>query len=203
MKKLTAIMLLCISLFYFSGCDTKSMNYIIENKPSVIGTVEEVHETYIIMYSDSAEGYPYGSRWQISLDIENKDSYIAMIVGDEIVVYHDGNVMETDPLKVGKVYAITLRTPADRNENEGDISTVKGDIELTEISADEVIDVSVSYANWTEESNLYFGALNKEKMVISSVLHLPIYKFDTLAELNQFKENINIISNFINIILLI
>lgn len=191
MKKIVAFMLVLVSLFYFSGCDTKSMNYIIENKPSVVGTVEEVHENYIIMYSDSAEGYPYGSRWQISLDIENKDSYTAMVVGDEIVVYHDGNVMETDPLKVGKVYAITLRTPADRNENEGDISTVKGDIELTGVSADEVIDVYVSYVNWTEESNLYFGALNKEKMVISSVLHLPIYKFDTLAELNQFKENIS------------
>ena len=183
MKKIVAFMLVLVSLFYFSGCDTKSMNYIIKNKQSVVGTVEEVHENYIIMYSDSAEGYPYGSRWQISLDVENKDSYTAMVVGDEIVVYHDGNVMEADPLKVGKVYAITLRTPADRN--------VKGDIELTGISADEVIDVSVSYANWTEESNLYFGALNKEKMAISSVLHLPIYKFDTLDNLNQFKQNIS------------
>ena len=36
------------------------------------------------------------------------------------VVYHDGNVMETDPLKVGTVYAITLKTPADRTENGKD-----------------------------------------------------------------------------------
>lgn len=47
---------------------------------------------------------------------------------------------------------------------------------------------TVSYANWAEESRIYAGALNKEKMAISSVLHLPIYRFDTLADLEQFKE---------------
>ena len=190
MKKRLIIVLSLLCLISFSACDTKSMNYIIENKPSVVGTVEEVHEHYILMYSDSAEGYPYGSRWQISLDVENKDSYTDLIVGDEIVVYHDGNVMESDPLKVGKVYAITLRTPADRNVN-AEVPSLTNDIELTGISTNEIIDISVSYANWAEESELYFGALNIEKMVISSVLHLPIYKFDTLADLNQFKQNVN------------
>ena len=96
------------------------MNYIIENKPSVIGVVEEVHNDYVIMYSDTADGYPNGSKWQISLNVENKDSYTDISVGDEIVVYHDGNVMETDPLKVGTVYAITLKTSADRAENNKD-----------------------------------------------------------------------------------
>ena len=46
--------------------------------------------------------------------VESKDSYADPVVGDEIVVYYDGNVMETDPLKVGTVYAITLKTPANR-----------------------------------------------------------------------------------------
>lgn len=52
---------------------------------------------------------------------------------------------------------------------------------------EEAFDIAVSYANWTEESKVYFGALNKEKMAISSVQHLPIYKFNTLEELEQFK----------------
>lgn len=46
---------------------------------------------------------------------------------------------------------------------------------------------TVSYANWAEASEIYFGALNREKMVISSVQHLPIYRFDTLNDLEQFK----------------
>ena len=110
MKKLIALVLALVCVFGLGGCNTKSMNYIIENKPSVTGIVEEVHNDYIIMY-------PNWSRWSISLSVENKDSYTNLSVGDEIVVYHDGNVMETDPLKVGTVYAITLKTPADRTEN--------------------------------------------------------------------------------------
>ena len=52
---------------------------------------------------------------------------------------------------------------------------------------EEAFDTAVSYANWTEESEVYFGSLNKEKMAISSVQHLPIYKFNTLEDLEQFK----------------
>ena len=118
MKKLIALVLVLVCVLGLVGCNTKSMNYIIENKPSVVGVVEEVHNDYVIMYSDTADGYPNGSKWQISLNVENKDSYTDLSVGDEIVVYHDGNVMETDPLKVGTVYAITLKTPADRAEND-------------------------------------------------------------------------------------
>ena len=118
MKKYIALVLALVCVLGLVGCNTKSMNYIIENKPSVIGVVEEVHNDYVIMYSDTADGYPNGSKWQISLNVENKDSYTDLSVGDEIVVYHDGNVMETDPLKVGTVYAITLKTPADRADND-------------------------------------------------------------------------------------
>ena len=118
MKKYIVLVLALVCVLGLVGCNTKSMNYIIENKPSVIGVVEEVHNDYVIMYSDTADGYPNGSKWQISLNVENKDSYTDISVGDEIVVYHDGNVMETDPLKVGTVYAITLKTPADRTEND-------------------------------------------------------------------------------------
>ena len=52
---------------------------------------------------------------------------------------------------------------------------------------EEAFDIAVSYANWTEESKIYSRALNTGKMAVSSVLHLPIYKFDTLEELEQFK----------------
>ena len=66
------------------------------------------------MYAETADGYPNGTRWSISLNVENKDSYTDIVVGDEIVVYYDGMAAETDPLEVSTVYAITLKTPADR-----------------------------------------------------------------------------------------
>ena len=53
-----------------------------------------------------------------SLNTENKDSYTEVVVGDEIVFYYDGMAMETDPLQVSTVYAITLKTPANRAEND-------------------------------------------------------------------------------------
>ncbi len=114
MKKLIAL----IGVLGLVGCNNRSMNYIIENEPSVTGIVEEVHDDYIIVYSEKADGYPNGSNWSISLDVENKDSYTDVVVGDEIVFYYDGMAMETDPLQVSTVYAITLKTPADRTVNE-------------------------------------------------------------------------------------
>lgn len=49
-------------------------------------------------------------------------------------------------------------------------------------------EVTVSYANWTDSAELFLHSLNREKMAISSVQHLPIYKFDTKEELEQFKD---------------
>lgn len=118
MKRFILLILSLTFVLVLAGCNNRSMNYIIENEPSVVGVVEEVHDDYVIMYSETAEGYPNGSRWSISLTVESKDSYADPVVGDEIVVYYDGNVMETYPLKVGTVYAITLKTPANRTENE-------------------------------------------------------------------------------------
>ncbi len=114
MKRFISLILSLTFVLVLAGCNNRSMNYIIENEPSVVGVVEEVHDDYVIMYSETAEGYPNGSRWSISLTVESKDSYADPVVGDEIVVYYHGNVMETDPLKVGTVYAITLKTPANR-----------------------------------------------------------------------------------------
>ena len=62
MKKLITLVLALASVFGLIGCSTRSMDYIIENKPSVTGIVEKVYDDYIIMYSETADGYPYGSR---------------------------------------------------------------------------------------------------------------------------------------------
>ena len=51
------------------------------------------------------------------------------------------------------------------------------------------IKTAVAYANWTEDSRVFAGCSNAGMMTISSVLHLPVYKLDTLKDLEQFKEN--------------
>ncbi len=113
MKQWIAFVLALVCVLGMAGC-SRTLDDIIEKEPNVTGVVEEVHDHYIIMYSETAPGYPYGARWSISLNVENKDSYTDIVVGDEIVVYYDGRALETDPLQVSTVYAITLKTPAGR-----------------------------------------------------------------------------------------
>ena len=64
----------------------------------------------------------------------------------------------------------------------------KSDVGGADSSDVQTFESTVSYANWAEESEIYFGSLNKDKMAISSVKHLPIYRFDTLSDLEQFKQ---------------
>jgi len=91
----------------------KNMNDVIENAPSIQGNVTEIHETYMIIHIVTS-GYPYGADCSVSLTPVYGDSYTDVAVGDEVVVYFNGDIMETDPLQLGTVYAITLRTPANR-----------------------------------------------------------------------------------------
>lgn len=114
-KKWIAFVLSLIFVLALTGCNNRSMNYIIENEPSIAGIVEEVRNNDIIIYIET-DGYPNGARCEVSLDVENTDSYTNVSVGDEVVVYYNGEIAETSPLQIDKVYAITLRTPAERSD---------------------------------------------------------------------------------------
>ena len=50
-------------------------------------------------------------------------------------------------------------------------------------------EVSVAPTTYRLEGELYTNALNAAKLSISSVRHLPIYKFDTAEDLRKFKED--------------
>ena len=117
MKKCVVLVLSLICVLGLVGCNKKSMNYIISNEPNITGVVEEVGENSILVYIQN-DGYPCGADCSVSLDVENKDGlYSPITVGDEVVVYYDGSIAESDPLRISTVYAITLKTPADRSVN--------------------------------------------------------------------------------------
>jgi len=168
MKRYLVLFLALVCTLSLFGCNNQSMDYIIKNKPSVTGVVEEVHNDYIIMYSETAEGYPNGSEWQISLNVENIDSCTNLTVGDEIVVYHDGNVMETDPLKVGKVYAITLKTPANRTSTDKSISNdtvLQNPPDLIVNCGNESIEALRGTTSWQyDNGNGTFSGINSDSM---------------------------------------
>ena len=86
----------------------------------------------------------------------------AFPVGALVEIEYDGNIAETYPAQINM---ITIKTIGER-----EIPTI------------------VTYANWSpNEGNLIRECLNSETMTISSVRHLPIFKFETKAELDEFK----------------
>ncbi len=129
MRKRIVLALAMICILALAGCHNRSMNYIIENEPSIVGIVEEVRDDSILIYIET-EAYPYGAKCRVSLDVENRDSYTNLSVGDEVVVYYNGDIAETDPLEINAVYAITLRTPAKREPEWDKIPMVMVDGKL-------------------------------------------------------------------------
>lgn len=113
MKKIISFILSLTFVFSLVGCNNRSMDYIIENEPSVVGIVEAVRDNFMIIHIKN-EHYPNGANCKVSLDVENKDSYTNTSVGDEVEVYYNGEIAESDPLQINTVYAITLRKPANR-----------------------------------------------------------------------------------------
>ena len=111
MKKLIAVVLLMLLVFSMAGCNNRSMNYIIQNEPNITGMVKTITNDAFLMENETGE-------YWISLKVENKDSMTHFSIGDEVVVYFDGNVAESYPMQINTVYAITLKTPADRKSND-------------------------------------------------------------------------------------
>lgn len=98
-------MMICCFLT-LSGC-AKDINDIVDDEPCVRGVVSEVNENYIVLsINEDDELYNSYQSLQVSLDVERKDGSFSGDAGDEVAVYYDGIIEETDPARVNKVYAI-------------------------------------------------------------------------------------------------
>ena len=118
MKKVFALAIALVSVLSMAGC-SRTINDVIGKEPEFVGTVTEVKADSIIVNVDSSEAeYDNCPVVMVSLDVEISDSYLDCSVGDEVVVYYDGSIIGGEPAVVEKVYAITLKTPAERTENE-------------------------------------------------------------------------------------
>lgn len=103
------------SIFGFTGC-THDMNYIIAHEPHFSGIVEKYQkDQYILVDVNEDEDINQSyDKIYVSLDVECGDSMTHFDLGDEVVVYYDGEVLDAEPAEVETVYAITLQTPANR-----------------------------------------------------------------------------------------
>ena len=133
MKKMM-FLLMAVSLLGLSGCG-RSMNDVIGKEPKFVGIVETVMEDSIIVaVNEDEEIYEQYPVLMVPLDVEIKDSYLEYSVGDEVVVYYDGNITVGEPTVVDTVYALTLRTPAGRaTEKESSPDSVAFEAEILEV----------------------------------------------------------------------
>ena len=60
MKSWIVSILALVCILGLVGCNNRTMDYIIENEPSITGTVEEVRDNAIIIYINT-QGYPNGA----------------------------------------------------------------------------------------------------------------------------------------------
>ena len=111
MQKTLALLLAILCFLSLAGCDRKSMNYIIQNEPSIPGIVRDTTENAILIENEDGE-------YWVSLDVENGDSMTHFQIGDQVMVYFDGSIAESCPMQINRVYAITLTTPADRSAHD-------------------------------------------------------------------------------------
>ena len=134
MKKLIALLLSLICLLGLIGCSNRSMNYIIANEPNITGVVKEANEQSILIENEKGE-------YWVSLNVENKDSTTHFNLGDEVVVYYNGIIAESYPMQINTVYAITLKEPADRAENNREAVYVN----ITAEEAKQIMDSEEGY----------------------------------------------------------
>ena len=110
---LCIVMCLCVLLCAVCGC-SRSMKYIIANEPRMDGTVISCDDRSIcIRITD--ENYPeiIGKNAIVSLDVECGDSITTFSIGDDVAVYFNGVLSESNPIYVNEVYAITLMQAAE------------------------------------------------------------------------------------------
>ena len=126
----------------------------------------------------------------------NPHLFDGLASGDRIRVLHDG-IAESYPAQTGAYGIWKLDSgsiediPVSVLENLMDMGWTFDGIE----QADPLFSVNpfpsaVSWANYGDESLLWDRALNRDKVAISSMKHLPILRFDSTTELNTFKSEI-------------
>lgn len=117
---------------------------------------------------------------KISVAIPENQAQILQ-VGDTISIVYDGVLLESYPAQINNVYSIEIL----EHEPEQPGGT----------PVEETLTVNVACVNWTDKQELYTKALNVDKMSISSVRHTPIYKFNEVSALKQFKTEFQDIIN--------
>ena len=122
----------------------------------------------------------------------DRDIFDGLENGDRILVIHS-SIAQSYPSQTG-AYAVIKLWGGDASDISSDVIenlmsmgwiTEGFEAEFTKPQGD--FPIFTAYAGWSESDEIYTRALNTEKMAQSSQKHLPIYRLDTLADVEAFR----------------
>lgn len=103
MKKILSFLLAILCLFALCACKEEEHT----DECTFQATVLEVHQTYLLV--EPAEGsWERSSADQITISLQEKTSWPTPQVGDVVNVFYNGELMETYPAHIGKLYRVEI-----------------------------------------------------------------------------------------------
>ena len=122
----------------------------------------------------------------------DRDIFEGLESGDRILVIHDATA-ESYPGQTGAYAVIKLRggkmsdVSSEVIENLVSMGWITEGYEVEFTKPQKDFPILRAYAGWAENDEIYTRALNTQKMMQSSQKHLPIYRLDTLADIEAFR----------------
>lgn len=191
MKKLTAFILTLILLLGITGCSAKNTEqdtpaFKTDNVTAVTfyGTTPEDTETEV-----PQEHLAEIVAWLGTFKVGKKAEGVLPPGADSmsvIIEYSDGTVVSSSLSTVNIDGTVYLVDHAEEPECYFKLFESDSGAEDEGTQQVEMIETTVSYANWSEDALIYNSALNADKM-ISGAKHFPIFKMDDKQDVEQFK----------------
>ena len=104
MKRYFIVLLVLLCALSVTACKEEA-----PEEFSFRATVLEVHDTYLLV--EPAEGaWERNSADQITISLHGKTSWPTPQVGDTVDVFYNGELMETYPAQIGKLYRVEIIT---------------------------------------------------------------------------------------------
>ena len=106
MKRYWIVLLALLCILSLTACKAASKE---EDVHSFEATVLEVHDAYLLV-EPAADAWERTSADKIEVSLQDKTSWPIPQVGDTVNVFYNGELMETYPARVGKVYRVEIVT---------------------------------------------------------------------------------------------
>lgn len=112
MKKMVSCLIVLACILTFVGCSKKPNAGSFDENGQVYfnATVLELNNESVKVECTKSfdSGILVGEKFSVSADVSEASGIPKLVVGDDIRVVFNGDVMESDPLQIGTVFAIYL-----------------------------------------------------------------------------------------------